>query len=269
MISTDNGMNRTAVPVPLSAITDIAQSADGTLYICGIPGACQSTDGGMTRETINSGLGSSLFCNAMAAHPTDPSILYLSDEDHIYVTENGGDSWTQLADYYCMDIEICPWNPDLITAMVMGYTLVASDDGGDNWYGIQGDMPGNPKDLVFCGEDNFLYAITTCDGTYRTPVDISGAEGPSTGAVPGPGVSVSGNPVIGTASVSFSVPSGGTVRLDVFDTTGRLVKTLADGEVAGGTHSEMMDLSSIPPGVFFLRLTTEEGIVADRFTLCR
>lgn len=269
VVSTDNGMNWTAVPVPLSAITDIAQTADGTLYICGIPGACRSTDGGMTWETINSGLGSSLFCNAIAAHPSDASVLFLSDEDHIYRTENGGESWIQLADYYCMDIEICPWNPDLIAAMVMGYTLVASDDGGENWYDIQGDIPGNPKDLVFCAEDNFLYAATTYDGTYRTPVDISGTEGPSTGAVSGLGVSLSANPVIGSASFSFSAPAGGTVRLDVFDTSGRLVETLADGEVEGGTHSGMMDLSSVPPGVFFLRLTTGEGTVAERFTLCR
>lgn len=80
----------------------------------------------------------------------------------------------------------------------------------------------------------------------------SGTGGSSSGVTAGTVLSVN-SPVTGTASVSFTVATGGQARLQVFDMTGRVVETLHDGDVAAGRHT----LSWKPEtagGIYFLRL---------------
>ncbi len=255
VVSEDNGLNWTVVDIPMSAVTDIAQTVDGTLFISGVYGVCRSTDGGLTWETASSGMGGSPFSNAIAAHPTDPDILFASDQNHIYKTEDGGDSWTAVGDYFCMNIEICPWNPDMIAVVELDYLLTGSNDGGETWFSIQGDIPGNPKDVIFCGEDEHLYAITTYNGTFRTPVSFSGTEGGGSQGSSGLEIILSENPVINSPVVTCSIPTAGSVRLDVFDASGRLVETLENRELQAGSHQVVLDGSDLMPGILFLRLT--------------
>ncbi|MCK4806585.1 MAG: T9SS type A sorting domain-containing protein [Candidatus Aegiribacteria sp.] len=73
------------------------------------------------------------------------------------------------------------------------------------------------------------------------------------------------NPVTTGASLGFTVPSGGNVRLNVYDVSGRIVETVFNGNVEGGSHSvEWNPGSSVSSGVYFVRLDTEEGSVTVR-----
>ncbi|MAQ92802.1 MAG: hypothetical protein CMM84_04640 [Rhodothermaceae bacterium] len=69
------------------------------------------------------------------------------------------------------------------------------------------------------------------------------------------------NPVRGRAVVAFEVAEAGTVRLDVFDTTGRRVTTLADGPQTAGTHEVPLDASRWSAGVYLVRLVDGAGAV--------
>jgi hypothetical protein len=68
------------------------------------------------------------------------------------------------------------------------------------------------------------------------------------------------NPSGLTSSMSFYLPEGRTVFLEVFDATGRLVRTLIDGEyLEGGTHTIGWtgtdgNNARVSPGVYFVRL---------------
>jgi flagellar hook assembly protein FlgD len=63
----------------------------------------------------------------------------------------------------------------------------------------------------------------------------------------------------GTTLVRFSLPEDRNVRLDVFDVTGRLVQTLANGPMSAGLHTLAWNGagrsgSRVPSGVYMYRL---------------
>jgi len=72
------------------------------------------------------------------------------------------------------------------------------------------------------------------------------------------------NPVVSTAQISYTLPSAGEARLQIFDLTGRVVNTLAEGDQVPGLHTLIWNTDDhnghlVPDGVYFYRLTTPEG----------
>lgn len=63
------------------------------------------------------------------------------------------------------------------------------------------------------------------------------------------------NPVHGTARVGYRLSVRSTVRLELVDLLGQVVRTLADGVHEPGRESVEFDTGSLPTGVYFCRLT--------------
>ena len=76
---------------------------------------------------------------------------------------------------------------------------------------------------------------------------------------------VATNPCYGPVELRFSLAEPGPVTLLVFDLCGRVVASPVEGEVSGGEHS--VQLASLPPGVYFVRMTTGEDVLRERFVL--
>src|SRR5690606_12251005 len=62
------------------------------------------------------------------------------------------------------------------------------------------------------------------------------------------------NPVIETATVSFSLPVGSDVSVVVYDALGREVAALADGYHMAGSHAVRWNAAAFSSGVYFCRL---------------
>jgi len=78
------------------------------------------------------------------------------------------------------------------------------------------------------------------------------------------------NPVTVNASIGFSLPEAGNVRLAVYDVSGRIIGTLVDGHADAGTHSvSWTPGSSIANGVYFIRLTSGSGTVTRQAMVIR
>jgi len=78
------------------------------------------------------------------------------------------------------------------------------------------------------------------------------------------------NPFSAVTSLGFTVPSGGNVRLNIYDVSGRIVETVFNGHLEGGYHSvEWNPGSSVSSGVYFVRLDTEEGSVTSQAMVIR
>ena len=108
------------------------------------------------------------------------------------------------------------------------------------------EHPQYDDDPDSCGSDYYLGGIiTTSIGEYNGPV------------APGFGLSLSGNPVNGSATVTFTLARTGNVELSVFDLSGRTVTTLASGEFEAGAHAVAWDVDSSPAGVYIVRLSSE------------
>jgi hypothetical protein len=77
------------------------------------------------------------------------------------------------------------------------------------------------------------------------------------------------NPFNPSTTIGFSVSQGGSVLLDIYDLTGRHVRTLLGGHVAAGRHSVQWDGrdergSAAASGVYFYRLSTGANSVASK-----
>jgi len=82
------------------------------------------------------------------------------------------------------------------------------------------------------------------------------------------------NPFNATTNISFSLANDGQVQLQIFDITGRLVKTLIDGNQPAGTHSVIWDglndLDKVAAsGTYFYRLKTDNESFVKKMALLK
>ncbi len=73
----------------------------------------------------------------------------------------------------------------------------------------------------------------------------------------GYGLSSYPNPFNPTAKISFALPAGSHVRLDIFNIVGQRVATLAEGYFEAGEYSYEWDGSGAASGIYLYRLTTD------------
>lgn len=76
------------------------------------------------------------------------------------------------------------------------------------------------------------------------------------------------NPARGHTTIRFAVPDGQAVTLRIYDVLGREVRTLLR-EQTEGRHEQTIDLSGLPSGTYFLRLSTEEQTRTEKLTVMR
>lgn len=81
------------------------------------------------------------------------------------------------------------------------------------------------------------------------------------------------NPFNATTKIDFNT-LGGEAKLEIFDLTGALVKTLIDGEIKAGNYSIVWDGENnsgniAASGIYFYRLTAPDGQQIQRMTLLK
>ena len=67
------------------------------------------------------------------------------------------------------------------------------------------------------------------------------------------------NPFNPSTELTYSIQSSGEVSLAIFDITGCEVFTLIDGYQSAGTHKITWNAENFPSGIYFARLTSENG----------
>ena len=77
------------------------------------------------------------------------------------------------------------------------------------------------------------------------------------------------NPVRTRTTVAFSVGAADQAALELFDTTGRRVVTLASGAFGPGRQSATVDAAGLAAGVYVLRLQTAAGVRSQTMTVVR
>jgi hypothetical protein len=76
--------------------------------------------------------------------------------------------------------------------------------------------------------------------------------------------SITANPFASKAGLSFSLTKDGPADLSVYDVNGRRLRSLINGQSAAGNHDVVWDGkdedgSTVPSGIYFARLRSEEG----------
>ncbi|HEY6195891.1 MAG TPA: cytochrome c peroxidase [Candidatus Eisenbacteria bacterium] len=112
----------------------------------------------------------------------------------------------------------------------------------------------------------FTAALTAGDGTLGTPVTDGGADFALSLPSPNPVGARSGS------TIHFSLSEAGNVDMQVFDVTGRAVKTLAKGTLNAGAHSiQWSGISDagtrLPAGVYMYRLQAGRNVAQRKLIL--
>jgi len=115
-----------------------------------------------------------------------------------------------------------------------------------------GDLPANPW-TGFDGPEAVAFRV---DGTSTVGVDAPGA-------APG-GLMASPTPFGSSTSVRFGLARPQRIELAIYDVRGARVRTLDRGEHAAGPHQAVWNgrdeaEREVPPGVYLVRLVTEDG----------
>jgi len=77
------------------------------------------------------------------------------------------------------------------------------------------------------------------------------------------------NPFNPTTAISYQLSANSHVKLEVFDTAGRLVTTLVNGWREAGSHQVTWDASGLPSGLYFCRMQAGEFTGLQKMVLVK
>jgi hypothetical protein len=89
---------------------------------------------------------------------------------------------------------------------------------------------------------------------------------PGTGISTAPmSLSLYPNPVVDNATISFTLPQTGNVKLKVYDMTGKLMKVLDIANMTKGYHTYTFDCNNINKGTYFLQMISGTESASAKF----
>lgn len=77
------------------------------------------------------------------------------------------------------------------------------------------------------------------------------------------------NPFNPTTQITYELPTGSDVRLEVFDMAGRRVATLVEGTMQAGAHTVTFNAMNLSSGVYVYRLTAGSVVLSRSLTLIK
>lgn len=77
------------------------------------------------------------------------------------------------------------------------------------------------------------------------------------------------NPFNSSTQIQFNLPRAGDVSLELFDVTGRHVRTLLSGYQSAGQHQIHFDAGTLPSGLYFYRLQSGEFVQTQKLMLIK
>ena len=67
------------------------------------------------------------------------------------------------------------------------------------------------------------------------------------------------NPSSGLMTLKFTLPQEMTIKIAIYDMTGRMVKAVSKGKMPSGDNSLTVDLSNLAAGIYTYSLENEKG----------
>ena len=136
---------------------------------------------------------------------------------------------------------------------------------------VAGPDGSGPEDLTVVGDALYFVAYTAATGRepyVYAPAGTTAQESGRTAralalSAPAP------NPAASQARLELALDRGQRVEAAAFDVLGRRVAVLHDGEAPAGRLPLVLDVSSLPAGVYVVRVRGEAGTVSQMITVAR
>lgn len=184
-------------------------------------------------------------------------VIDSSDWNNIEIAPGGTEDWKKLS----VETGAIPQNfPTLIDGVrYAGVTFEIAP----GVYRLRGTRPSAGYIYGWSRSDSYGYplsvTVANLDAEARSSVAPRNVDLP--GLTLGP---VAPTPTDGRASLAYQVPSASNVEIILIDATGRTVATLLEkSPVAAGSHTLRFDLSALPSGTYFCRMSVGEKLLVQ------
>lgn len=268
---------------------DASATSTDTLYIGTIP----VTNGqsariykfaGGTLTDVSNGQLPNRYPTDIHVNPNNSMHVYATfggfGTGHVYRTTNGGTNWLDitgsLPDIPHQSIVIDPlYTQNIYVGNDLG--VYVSTNSGANWFTFSTGMPyALVFDLTIVYPSRNIRATTHGNGIWErdlieNPIGIE----PVAGEIPKE-FSLSQNypnPFNPSTKIKFSIPSVGTglraVSINIYDISGRLVKTILQQNIKPGSYEVSFDASGLSSGAYFYRLTAGDFTETKKMVLLK
>ncbi|MFN0215565.1 MAG: T9SS type A sorting domain-containing protein [Saprospiraceae bacterium] len=279
--STNGGLGWTAISNDLSngptgqngvrygTITSISASASdpNVLWVGTDDGNVWTTNNGGGNWTKVSQSLPKRWISKVQAHPDNPDVAFVclsgyrhfDNMAHIYRTFNKGQSWENVSG----DLPDVPVNdlildePDRVWYIATDVGVFVTINEGESWLPCNDGLPTVPvTDLTLHRNTRALAAATYGRSMFKTEIPIYfSTYSPQTFE----NVRVTPNPFVNQAQVSFTVLEKQTVRLQLFDLSGKSIKTLFAGELQAREQVVEMAGNGLTAGIYLLKMEGKNG----------
>lgn len=178
----------------------------------------KTTNRGMNWSNISADLPN-VPATALAIYPLNDNIMYLGTEMGCYKTTSGGANWFR-------------WNDGFPEAVIV--TEMKPYFSGSDFYILAGTYGRS----MWIRRDDELVSIASNNGEIPAQFKLN-QNYP--------------NPFNPSTNITFSLPHDENVKLLVYDVSGKLVKTLVEGNLKAGTYEIKFDGTNSASGVYFCK----------------
>ena len=130
-------------------------------------GVLKSTDGGLTWDQSNNGMGNKTV-GRMIVHPNDHNKIFAATSGGIYVTTDAGQNWTQQISGNFKEIVFKTDDPETMFAS-KGGSFYKTTDGGVNWVQITTGLASSSRGVIAVTPANteVVYFLTTTSDAFK------------------------------------------------------------------------------------------------------
>jgi photosystem II stability/assembly factor-like uncharacterized protein len=290
--SADNGsswtkLNNTSFPADINDISVTKYSPSGTVIYAALNSTTSGQrlrvyDGGTFYER-STGLPSGEYIRRVATHITNNTTAYalingFSNGQKIFKTTNKGVNWVNITGDL-PDVPLGDLVPHLTdnNKLYLGTQMgcYRTTNAGVNWHRWNNGMPEanivtEMKWIDSTLQNGKFYVVAGTFGRSIWVRDISGDD--PIGIVP-----VSNNiperfqlnqnypnPFNPVTNIIFDVAKTTDVKLVIYDLLGKEVETLVNKQMQPGTYKTDWNAAEFPSGIYFYKLTTEDGFVETK-----
>ncbi len=280
--STDNGTSWTAVNTGLTNNYVYALTVLGSNLVAGTGGGVFISSNNGTSWT-NAGFAN----NSVSALFVSGTSLYAGTYNGIYRSTDNGLNWTTLGTNGLSqtDIRAFTVHGTNIFAGTWGNGVFLLENNAAKWTAVNTGLPANPLTggansrvhaiavagaYLLIGIDDGFGGIT--DGLWRRPLSeiITSVEN-NENSLPIHFNLMQNypNPFNPQTNINYQLPIGGHVTLKVYDTIGKEVGVLLNGEMPAGFHQIKFDASNLTSGIYFYQLRIGSFVSTKKLILIK
>ncbi len=211
---------------------------------------------------------------------------------HEVETHDGGKTWADknfTGNPMGFFITSVPFTHDFVSTIPGGFTPISgssySDDFGATWKLIDTSSDFQPGALTFlnpfvgwCGRWD---SPDPNGGMYKWKYQFSldhNAISEEAQSLPGniiadtknaTSLSVHPNPISSSTNISFTIPQSQKVSIQVYDGSGRLVKTISNAVMEAGTHQLTWDATGVAKGIYYLKFNAGSYLETKKLSVIK